>query len=112
MLGFGGMLSFEVNGDFDKTKQFMDTLKVNDNNIVTTYYYEPTTTWIDHIPAAVLGDNSVRDSILQIKAIKFAIIPGQLGAQNGVDDTDSLISSPTDSADSDGGVVTFRVRIR
>lgn len=28
MLGFGGMLSFEVNGDFDKTKQFMDTLKV------------------------------------------------------------------------------------
>ncbi len=28
MLGFGGMLSFEVNGNFDKTKQFMDTLKV------------------------------------------------------------------------------------
>jgi cystathionine beta-lyase/cystathionine gamma-synthase len=27
MIGFGGMLSFEVNGDFDRTKQFMDTLK-------------------------------------------------------------------------------------
>lgn len=26
MLGFGGMLSFELNGDFDKTKQFMDAL--------------------------------------------------------------------------------------
>ncbi|UCD77366.1 MAG: aminotransferase class I/II-fold pyridoxal phosphate-dependent enzyme [Desulfobacterales bacterium] len=28
MSGFGGMLSFEVNGDFYNTKQFMDTLKV------------------------------------------------------------------------------------
>ncbi len=28
MMGFGGMLSFEVNGDFDKTKHFMDRLKV------------------------------------------------------------------------------------
>lgn len=28
MLGFGGMLSFEVNGDFNKTKHFMDELKV------------------------------------------------------------------------------------
>jgi cystathionine beta-lyase/cystathionine gamma-synthase len=28
MSGFGGMLSFEVNGDFYRTKQFMDTLKV------------------------------------------------------------------------------------
>ena len=28
MLGFGGMLSFEVKADFDKTKQFMDALKV------------------------------------------------------------------------------------
>ena len=28
MSGFGGMLSFEINGDFDKTKQFMDGLKV------------------------------------------------------------------------------------
>ena len=27
MSGFGGMLSFEVNGDFDQTKQFMDNLK-------------------------------------------------------------------------------------
>jgi len=27
MQGFGGMLSFEVNGDFDQTKQFMDALK-------------------------------------------------------------------------------------
>lgn len=27
MNGFGGMLSFEVNGDFDRTKRFMDTLK-------------------------------------------------------------------------------------
>ena len=26
MSGFGGMLSFEVNGDFDRTKQFMDTI--------------------------------------------------------------------------------------
>ena len=28
MTGFGGMLSFEVNGDFDRTKLFMDRLKV------------------------------------------------------------------------------------
>jgi cystathionine gamma-synthase len=28
MMGFGGMLSFEVNGDFDKTRCFMDRLKV------------------------------------------------------------------------------------
>jgi cystathionine beta-lyase/cystathionine gamma-synthase len=28
MSGFGGMLSFEINGDFDKTKQFMDGLKL------------------------------------------------------------------------------------
>jgi cystathionine gamma-synthase len=28
MIGFGGMLSFEVNGDFDETKHFMDGLKV------------------------------------------------------------------------------------
>jgi cystathionine beta-lyase/cystathionine gamma-synthase len=28
MTGFGGMLSFEVNGDFDQTKHFMDHLKV------------------------------------------------------------------------------------
>jgi cystathionine beta-lyase/cystathionine gamma-synthase len=28
MLGFGGMLSFEINGDFDKTKRFMDSLKL------------------------------------------------------------------------------------
>jgi len=28
MSGFGGMLSFEVDADFDKTKQFMDALKV------------------------------------------------------------------------------------
>ena len=28
MSGFGGMLSFEVNGDFDRTKQFMDRLKL------------------------------------------------------------------------------------
>jgi len=28
MSGFGGMLSFEVNGDFDQTKQFMDGLKL------------------------------------------------------------------------------------
>ncbi len=28
MRGFGGMLSFEVNADFDATKKFMDTLKV------------------------------------------------------------------------------------
>lgn len=28
MSGFGGMLSFEVNGDFDKTKHFMDSLKL------------------------------------------------------------------------------------
>ncbi len=28
MTGFGGMLSFEVNGDFDRTKHFMDHLKV------------------------------------------------------------------------------------
>jgi cystathionine gamma-synthase len=28
MLGFGGMLSFEINGDFDKTKRFMDALKL------------------------------------------------------------------------------------
>lgn len=28
MIGFGGMLSFEVNGDFDQTKHFMDELKV------------------------------------------------------------------------------------
>jgi cystathionine gamma-synthase len=27
MSGFGGMLSFEINGDFDKTKHFMDSLK-------------------------------------------------------------------------------------
>ncbi len=27
MTGFGGMLSFEVNGDFDRTKLFMDRLK-------------------------------------------------------------------------------------
>jgi cystathionine beta-lyase/cystathionine gamma-synthase len=27
MIGFGGMLSFEVNGDFDNTKHFMDGLK-------------------------------------------------------------------------------------
>jgi cystathionine beta-lyase/cystathionine gamma-synthase len=27
MSGFGGMLSFEVEGDFDRTKQFMDGLK-------------------------------------------------------------------------------------
>jgi len=26
--GFGGMLSFEINGDFDQTKQFMDSLKL------------------------------------------------------------------------------------
>ena len=26
--GFGGMLSFEINGDFDQTKTFMDNLKV------------------------------------------------------------------------------------
>jgi cystathionine gamma-synthase len=28
MTGFGGMLSFEINGDFDQTKLFMDRLKV------------------------------------------------------------------------------------
>ena len=28
LTGFGGMLSFEVNGDFDQTKLFMDRLKV------------------------------------------------------------------------------------
>ncbi len=28
MTGFGGMLSFEVNGDFDRTKLFMDRLKM------------------------------------------------------------------------------------
>ena len=28
MSGFGGMLSFEIDGDFDKTKQFMDELKL------------------------------------------------------------------------------------
>lgn len=28
MLGFGGMLSFEVNGDFDETKHFMDSLRL------------------------------------------------------------------------------------
>jgi len=28
MSGFGGMLSFEVNGDFNQTKQFMDNLKL------------------------------------------------------------------------------------
>jgi len=28
MSGFGGMLSFEVNGDFNQTKQFMDGLKL------------------------------------------------------------------------------------
>jgi cystathionine gamma-synthase len=28
MIGFGGMLSFEINGDFDKTKRFMDSLKL------------------------------------------------------------------------------------
>ena len=28
MSGFGGMLSFEVKGDFDRTKQFMDNLKL------------------------------------------------------------------------------------
>ena len=28
MTGFGGMLSFEVNGDFDRTKLFMDRLKI------------------------------------------------------------------------------------
>jgi cystathionine gamma-synthase len=28
MIGFGGMLSFEVNGDFDETIHFMDGLKV------------------------------------------------------------------------------------
>ena len=28
MSGFGGMLSFEIDGDFDKTKQFMDALKL------------------------------------------------------------------------------------
>ena len=28
MSGFGGMLSFEINGDFDKTKHFMDSLKL------------------------------------------------------------------------------------
>jgi cystathionine gamma-synthase len=28
MSGFGGMLSFEVHGDFDKTKHFMDSLKL------------------------------------------------------------------------------------
>ncbi|MCP4694771.1 MAG: cystathionine gamma-synthase family protein, partial [Desulfobacterales bacterium] len=27
MIGFGGMLSFEVNGDFDRTKRFMDRLE-------------------------------------------------------------------------------------
>jgi cystathionine beta-lyase/cystathionine gamma-synthase len=27
MCGFGGMLSFEINGDFDRTKRFMDALK-------------------------------------------------------------------------------------
>ena len=27
MSGFGGMLSFEVDGDFDQTKLFMDSLK-------------------------------------------------------------------------------------
>jgi cystathionine gamma-synthase len=27
MSGFGGMLSFEINGDFDQTKHFMDSLK-------------------------------------------------------------------------------------
>ena len=26
--GFGGMLSFEVNGDFDQTKDFVDRLKI------------------------------------------------------------------------------------
>jgi cystathionine gamma-synthase len=26
--GFGGMLSFEINGDFDQTKQFMNSLKL------------------------------------------------------------------------------------
>ena len=28
MTGFGGMLSFEINGDFDRTKLFMDSLNV------------------------------------------------------------------------------------
>jgi cystathionine gamma-synthase len=28
MTGFGGMLSFEINGDFDRTKLFMDSMKV------------------------------------------------------------------------------------
>jgi len=28
LTGFGGMLSFEINGDFDQTKNFMDRLKV------------------------------------------------------------------------------------
>ena len=28
MSGFGGMLSFEIKGDFDQTKQFMDSLKL------------------------------------------------------------------------------------
>ena len=28
MTGFGGMLSFELNADFEKTKKFMDSLKV------------------------------------------------------------------------------------
>jgi cystathionine gamma-synthase len=28
MSGFGGMLSFEINGDFDETKRFMDALKL------------------------------------------------------------------------------------
>ena len=28
MMGFGGMLSFEINRDFDETKLFMDRLKV------------------------------------------------------------------------------------
>jgi cystathionine beta-lyase/cystathionine gamma-synthase len=28
MSGFGGMLSFEVKGDFDQTKRFMDSLKL------------------------------------------------------------------------------------
>ncbi len=28
LAGFGGILSFEINGDFDQTKHFMDRLKV------------------------------------------------------------------------------------
>lgn len=73
---------------------------------VKTYVLLNNGTWLNHIPSKL--NQSGLDSLMGIRAVKFAVAPG-IAADNGTDSKTNVIAD--DSTGTDAGLICYKVRL-